>query len=227
MTWAPEAEPQTVEEARSGPSCPEVVEAAQEREIDRIVHFTTISGLKGILASSAVKARALLPEDARLKYVYEPNAPDRSRDVRWHDYVNLSVTSINRRMFKYSERQHPDAQWVILEFGPEILGDPGVVFCTTNNAYEVAHRCGGLRGFEQMFAEEVPWGHYGHIHFRYNFEPSRTTDPQAEVLYPFELPLDHLHTITVRDEETCQAADGALSHFPVDPGVVIAPKAFL
>ena len=89
--------------------------------------------------------------DTRLQYVAEENAPDRSRDVLWHDYINMSVTAINRRMFQFSEQQHPDAQWVILEFGPEILGDPGVVFCTTNNAYEVAHRCAGLQGFEQMF----------------------------------------------------------------------------
>lgn len=226
MTWAPEAKPQTAEEVSEAPRCPEVVEAAVARGITRIVHFTRIPGLVGILASSAVKARGDLMRDTRLRYVAEGNAPDRSRDVLWHDYVNLSVTTINRRMFQYSKREHPDDEWVILEFGPEILGDAGVVFCTTNNAYEVAHRCGGLQGFEQMFAEIVPWGHYGDVHFRYHFEPTRTTDPQAEVLYPFELPLDHLHTITVRDEETHEAAVGALSHFPVDPGVAMAPEAF-
>ncbi|MXV89809.1 MAG: DUF4433 domain-containing protein [Acidimicrobiia bacterium] len=226
MSWAPEADPQTVAEVTRMLHCQEVVEAAKERGITSIVHFTRIPGLVGILAAGAVKARGLLPEDDRLKYVYEENAPDRSRDVRWHDYVNLSVTTINRRMFKYSEEQHPDAQWVILEFGPEILGDPGVVFCTTNNAYEVAHRCAGLQGFEQLFAEKVPWGHYGSVCRRHWRESNQTTDPQAEVLYPFELPLDHLHSITVRDEETYDSVVAAKEIYPHDAAIVSTPEAF-
>jgi len=226
MTWAPEAKPQTAEKVRLAAPCPEVVEAAVARDITSIVHFTRIPGLVGILASSAVKARGDLMRDTRLQYVAEENAPDRSRDVLWHDYINMSVTSINRRMFQFSERQHPDAQWVILEFGPEILGDPGVVFCTTNNAYEVAHRCGGLQGFEQMFAERVPWGHYGDVHFRFAYEPDRTTDPQAEVLYPFELSLDHLHTVTVRDEETYEAIIAAKATFPHPSEIAELPGAF-
>ncbi|MCY3805270.1 MAG: DarT ssDNA thymidine ADP-ribosyltransferase family protein [bacterium] len=226
MTWAPEAMPQTADEVRKAPWCPDVVEAAVARGITSIVHFTGIPGLKGILASSAVKARRDLMRDTRLQYVAEENAPDRSRDVLWHDYINMSVTAINRRMFQFSERQHPDAQWVILEFDPEILGDPGVVFCTTNNAYEVAHRCGGLQGFEQMFAERVPWGHYGDVHFRFAYESDRTTDPQAEVLYPFELSLDHLHTVTVRDEETYEAVIAAKATFPHPSEIAELPGAF-
>ena len=226
MTWAPEAKPQTADEVDDACPCPEVVAAAVARGITSIVHFTRIPGLVGILASAAVKARGDLMRDTRLQYVAEENAPDRSRDVLWHDYINMSVTVINRRMFQFSDRQHPDAQWVILEFGPQILGDPGVMFCTTNNAYEVAHRCGGLRGFEQMFAETVPWGHYGDIHFRYGYEPNRTTDPQAEVLYPFELSLDHLHTITARDEETYEAVVAAKATFPHPSEIVQLPGAF-
>ena len=226
MTWAPEAHPQAAEEVCNAPPCPEVVEAAVARGITSIVHFTRIPGLVGILASSSVKARGDLMRDTRLQYVAEENAPDRSRDVLWHDYINMSVAAINRRMFQFSERQHPDAQWVILEFGPDILGDPGVVFCTTNNAYEVAHRCRGLRGFEQMFAERVPWGHLGSVCLRYGIESDRTTDPQAEVLYPFELSLDHLHTITVRDEETYDAVVAAKATFPHRSEIAQLPEAF-
>ncbi|MYC68699.1 MAG: DUF4433 domain-containing protein [Acidobacteriia bacterium] len=225
MTWASEAMPQTVEEAQSGPSFPEVIEAARERGIDRIVHFTTISGLKGILASSAVKARAYLPEDARLKHVYEPNAADRSRDARWLGYVNLSVSSINMHMFRFSEREHPGRQWAILEFGPEILGDPGVVFCTTNNIYPAARRGIGRQGFEQMFAPKV-YGRYSAEHDRRNRAVCETTDPQAEVLYPFELPLQDLRGIAVREEETLDAVVGLRAVFLNCPYVERKPEAF-
>ena len=225
MEWAPEAEPQSRKEASRAPRCPEVVRAARNRGITSIVHFTTIPGLVGILASSAIMARNQLPEDARLKYVYVANAADRRRDQIWHDYVNLSVTAINLHMFRFSERSHPGNQWVILEFGPEILGDPGVVFCTTNNIYSAAHRCRCLRGFEQLFASSVPrWN--GNRVARNDRLPYQTTDPRAEVLYPFELSLDHLHTVAVGDGETRDAVVAARSHFPHQPKIELDPEAF-
>lgn len=227
MNWAPEAMPQSPEEARNAPRRPEVVEAAEERGITSIVHFTRISGLKGILASEAVKARAYLPEDARLKYVYEENAPDRSRDSPWHGYVSMSVTHINVRMFESSKGWHPDDQWVILDFDPAPLGDPGVVFATTNNAYAgVIHRCTGLPGFEQMFAERVPWGQYGSVRTRDDRRRDQPTDPQAEALYPVELSLDHLRRVIAGDEDTYERVVAIRATFPNCPYVDVIPEAF-
>lgn len=225
MDGVSEAEPQSRDEARSAPQCPEVVTAAQERGITSIVHFTTVGGLKGILASGALKSRRDLPGDELVKYVYEPNAVDRHLDQLWHDYVNLSVTVINVRMFNFSAREHQDAEWVILESGPEILGDGGVVFCTTNNIYPAARRGRGLPGFERMFAPKVA-GWYGHPVVRGERPSNQTTDPQAEVLYPFELPLTHLHTVTVSDDDGYEAVEAALSHFPYAPMIERDPEAF-
>ena len=225
MKWAPEAEPQSRGEARRAPRHPEVVRAAEERGITSIVHFTRIPGLVGILDSSAIKARNLLPEDARLRYVYEANAAYRRRDQIWHDYVNLSVTHINLHMFGSSQSWHPDDVWVILEFGSAILGDPGVVFCTTNNIYSGAHRCRGLQGFEQLFASDVPRWHENRT-VRRSHQPYATTDPQAEVLYPFELSLEHLHTVTVPDDHVEDTVEAALCHFPYAPKINPNPEAF-
>ena len=110
---------------------------------------------------------------------------------------------------------------------PKILGDPGVVFCTTNNIYPAAHRGRGLlRGFEQMFAPMVPLATSTVEHPRDRRAPDQTTDPQAEVLYPFELSLDHLHTVTVRDGETHDAVFSALNPFPHQPKIELDPEAF-
>ena len=226
MTWAPEAKPQTLEDARSAPRYPEIVATARDRGITSIVHFTRTSGLKGILYTSVVMARSLLPEDARVKHVYEENVADRSRDLEWHDYISLSVTDINVRMFEFSKREHPCDEWLILEFDPEVLGEPGVVFSTTNNAYEVARRHAGPQGFEEMFAPRVPWGRYGSVRSRYGRARNQTTDPQAEVLYPHELALHHLHTVTVADEDAYETVQAILYNFPHDPEVVINPEAF-
>ncbi len=227
MTWAPEARPQTADEVRGVHPCPEVVDAAVGRGITSIVHFTRIPGLVGIMDSRAVKARRFLPEEARLKYVYEENAPDRSRDSPWHGYVNMSVTDINFHMFERSKGWHPDDQWVILEFSPTFLGDPGVVFATTNNAYtEVIHRCTGLRGFEQMFAARVPWGYYGCVSTRGARSLNQTTNPQAEVLYPVQLALDHLRRVIAGDEETYERVVAVRATFAHCPYVDVIPEAF-
>lgn len=228
LNWEPEATPQTADQLRSAPRCPEVVEAAMKRGVTSIAHFTRANpGLVGILDSSAIMARRDLPEDVRLRHVYEENAVDRSRDQPWHGYVNLSVTTINKRFFRFSQREHPHEEWVILEFGPEILGDPGVVFCTTNNAYPVVRRCAELRGFKQMFAPEIPWGYQGSTSIRGEQQSNQTTDPQAEVLYPSVLSLDHLHTITVGDEAAYDTVVGALASFPLHtPEIALKPEAF-
>ncbi len=228
MPSVPQAIPQSMCEARQSPAHAEIVADARTRGITSIVHFTRTEGLKGILHTSAVRARRYLPHDARVKYVYTANAADRSRDLPWHGYVNLSVTEANLQLLQYSKGWHPGDLWVILEFGPEILGDPGVVFCTTNNAYEqVVSRCAGPEGFREMFVSRVPWGYHGTVSNRTGRALNQTTNPQAEVLYPYELPLDYLHTITVGDESTYETVGAILSHFPSNtPKVVVTPEAF-
>jgi hypothetical protein len=227
MTWLPQVDPQAADEALAEPADPNITEAAQARGITSIVHFTRTTGFKGIVHSHAVRARRDLPENQQIKYVYEENAADRSRDFVWHGYINLSVTAISRRMFAFSKQKHPDDEWVILHFGPEILSDPGVVFCTTNNVYEdVIHRARGIGGFEQMFAQRVPWGHYGSAHGRGARSDNETTCPQAEVLYPFELRLDHLHAVTVGDDDTYETVEAILSHVTYNPEIVLHPEAF-
>ena len=177
------------------------------------------------MASSAIKARNHLPEDARLKYVYEANAADRRLDQRWHDYVNLSVTNINPWMFRFSMREHEGVTWVILEFGPKIFGDPGVVFCTTNNIYPAAHRGRGLQGFEQMFAPMVP-GRYQHMTRATAARPIRRRIHRLRC----STPSNSLSTTSTRSPfETARRHDAvfsALNPFPHQPKIELDPEAF-
>lgn len=79
-----------------------------------------------------------------------------------------------------------------------------------------------------MFAAVVPWGHYGSSRSRSGRRPDQTTDPQAEVLYPSDLLLDHLHTIATPDEAVYESVFGILANFPAhEPEVAITPEAFL
>lgn len=225
--WAPEAFPQSPLEVGLEPRCPAVVAAALDRGIADVVHFTRYSGLVGILGTGDVKGRSYLADEELVEFVYRANAEDRSRDTPWHDYVNLSVTAINKSLFKTaSQTWHPSSEWVILCFGPEILGDPGVVFTTSNNAYDTTHHATGIDGLNQMFADSVPWGYHGSIHTRQARTASETTDPQAEVLYPHSLGVDNLHTVVVPSDDLGDRVHAALSISPLSPNIRCDPGAF-
>lgn len=226
-TWLPDVEPEDLDELADRPEDQTIVDAAIARGITDVVHFTRArGGVIGIMSTGFVRPRLDLPTDARIRHIYEENAADRSRDEIWWGYVNLSLSDINRRMFAFSKTQHPDAEWAVLSFGPEVLGHPGVTFCTTNNAYQVAHRARGLAGFEQLFAPRVPWGYYGSERKRSGRLERQPTDPQAEVLYPGPLSVKHLHSIVVGNDETCDTVNAALSHFPLSVEVIIDAGVF-
>lgn len=227
--WLPEALPQEPDELSGLPNCSEVVEAARRRGITEVLHFTTNKGAVGVLHDGAIRCRRSLPHEANLEFIYRPNAVDRSRDISWHGYVNLSISRINRSMFDSSRGWHDGdgISWVIFAFDPEILGDPGVVFATTNNAYPTVRRAEGVAGFEQLFRDSIPWGYYGSVHRRRRATPvTYTTDPQAEVLYPWALSLECLAGIYVQDEACLEQIEGLLGVFDLNVEPELSPEVF-
>lgn len=223
------AYPRPREEAAALDPQPEVVDAARARGVEEIVHFTTLPGAVGILGAQAVMTRSTLPEQKYLEYVYRPNAvnPQRNLDRAWHDYVNLSISRINDWMFAFSAREHAHekASWLIFSFSPEVLGDPGVVFTTTNNIYPACRREEGLPGFEAMFDDPVV-GRYATEHHRAGLPDHWTTDRQAEVLYPGDLSLGRLQRIYVEHEVALDDINGALGALDGSWPVVLAPERF-
>ena len=224
-----EARPRTPDEVANLPPCPDVVRAAEEREITDVVHFTTVSGAVGVLAASAVKSRKRLPEEEYLEHVYQPNSAIR-KDQAWLDYVNLSITRINDWMFDNSVRWHikDDNPWVVLAFHPMLLGDPGVVFATTNNIYPACRRAEGLGGFLNLFADSVigrTWP-VTVLHDRAGKPPNWPTDRQAEVLYPGEVSCEYLRRIDVQREDTIDTMHGILGGLSLSVPVRHAPEVF-
>ena len=225
----PQASPRTPDDVANLPPWPEVVQAAEERGIRNVVHFTTVSGAVGVLAAGAVKSRKRLPEERYLEHVYRPNSAIR-KDVAWLDYVNLSITRINDWMFGTSVRWHikDDNPWVVLAFDPRLLGDPGVVFATTNNIYPECRRGEGLDGFESLFADSVIGRTWPMTvrHHRAGKSTDWPTDRQAEVLYPSEVPCGYLHRIDVQREDTVDTMHGVLAGLSLSVPVRHAPEVF-
>lgn len=222
------AQPRKSDEVAKLPRQPEVVAAARQRGVEDVLHFTTVSGAIGILAAQTVKSRKQLRKNQYLEHVYRPNA-DVRKDVAWLDYVNLSISRINDWMFGTSVHWHRDKDnpWVVFAFSVELLGEPGVVFTTTNNIYPACKRAEGLDGFNQLFAEQVR-GRYGDVHLRTGKQLNWPTDRQAEVLCPGEVPCEFLRRIDVQDEETIDAIAGALAVLELKQEVPVqhAPEVF-
>ena len=218
--------PKTEKEIADLPDCPIILEAAEQRGITEVVHFTTVGGAVGVLAAKALKSRARVSEDEYLEKVYWPNALFR-KDPAWSDYVNLSIERINDWMFQTSTRWHADENisWVVLSFHPRILTHPGVVFTTTNNIYPSCERLEGLNGFDRMFAETVS-GRYSQLHSREGKLDSWPTDRQAEVLYPGQVSCAHLQRIDVQLEQALETIHGAMGALDASVPIRHAPEVF-
>jgi hypothetical protein len=179
-------------------------EFAESNGISEILHFTTSTGFLGICASQLVLSRKRLPENQYVEHIYRPNTPI-VRDVEHIDYVNLSITQINSRLFNFSANKwhkHERLFWCILSFSPEILNHDGVIFVSTNNMYGRAQRDCGLEGLCALFDEPIPHGYSMPHCRRYEGMPANhTTCRQAEVLYPGELPIKYLEKVYVKNND--------------------------
>ena len=189
-----------------------IAEITKIREIQEVLHFTTNKGITGILSTNSVKSRKLLPKEHYLEFIIQMNCPNRYRDADWHNYVNLSITQVNKSFFGISkDKWHAgmDGWWCILSFSPDILTHDGVVFCTTNNAYTtVVKRAEGPKGLEMLFAKKVIAYDSGTPAVRASTTPENLpTCNQAEVLYPDQLSLDYLDTIYCANAEDAAKID--------------------
>lgn len=192
----------------------------QARGIQEILHFTTNSGVAGILQSQRLLPRESLERDQYLDRIFTPNAAFR-RDSQWTGYVSLSITHINAGFFRYCQRWHghEDLWWAILSFTPRVLGFQGVYFCTTNNIYSGVYRSQGPPGLEAVFAEEIERWRGNVIRRSPGTHSAMPTCPQAEVLIPGEVPTSELQRVYVARHEhaaVVHAQSRALGHPQID-----------
>ena len=107
-----------------------IQEIISDRRIESVLHFTTNRGLVGILANGSLLSRHRLNDDQYLEHVLHVNAANRpeaaanfDKSENWLDYVNLSISEINRRFLEVSKRWHnnSDVWWCIFAFDSDIM----------------------------------------------------------------------------------------------------------
>jgi hypothetical protein len=206
-----------------------IKEIIESRGITEILHFTTNSGLLGILYSQTIRSRLRLSNDKRLEHILKLNTPKVFDPIKWRDYVNLSITNINHSLYNISLNNYHDVNvnWRILSFSTDILDHEGVHFATANNAWPKCLRNPGYAGLELLFSEPIK-GRYDNIHRRSkNMVTSLPTCAQAEVLYPCEFSTQYLNKIYVKSDDQLFSVDskfGATGHRPIE--VCVDPSKF-
>ncbi len=209
----------------------------QNRGINELLHFTTQRGAVGTIATGSLLSRYMLPEDSYLQHILHLNAADRpeasayfDKSNNWLNFVNLSISEINKRYFDVSSKKwHINANvwWCILAFDPIIATHEGVYFTTTNNSYEFCKRESGLVGFNDLFTPVID-RKIGWKALRALRPAHLATCEQAEVLYPEQIPLKYLRSIYVRTEEHHDLVKGCLLEYGwKEVNVYISEKKFL
>lgn len=179
-----------------------VADVIAGRGIAEILHFTTNTGLLGMLASGEIQSRERLPKEKYLERVYRPNAKFR-KDPAWVDYVNLSISRINTEFFEHTSRWHRDRDvwWCVVAVDPVILTHEGVYFATTNNMYSGVRQRPGEEGLEALFAPRVKRWNNNVVERPEGLPAALTTCHQAEVLYPKGVPSEYFRGIYVATGE--------------------------
>ena len=185
---------------------------AGARGITEVVHYSTNLGLLGCLQSGFLLPRNRLLLAQQLSYIATLNTPVRheerssfDKSEEWIDYINLSISEINSRLFRFSTQKwhlnNEDIFWIILSFDVSVLDDPGVYFASTNNIYDMVTREEGAAGFQALFAPIIRRKHPTWRAVRGGRENELTTCEQAEVLYPAGLDIANLRRVYVRTGE--------------------------
>ena len=194
-------------------------EAARQRGVTRLAHFTPLNNLLGIVELGAIVARDRLLTLARerndtflLDYIA---FNDRLRLDHRTGHVNLSVQHPNARLLSRFRTICPCDVWCVLLVSPACLEAPGVLFAVGNAAARQVRQGGiasGVAGFEALFRDrQVSANQFQAYRLtRRGLDDNLPTDPQAEILFPGEIPLRLVDGIAFEDPLSLARAQAAI-----------------
>ena len=204
----------------------EIRKRLQTRGISRLVHFTRVSSLQGIVRDGRILSIQELPREIRGSVRNDPKRLDDQLD-----YICCSVEYPNIRLLDRFREKQPVEHWVLLSLKPDILAVRTTKFSPVNAASQRGGMVGdGIDGFESMFSSPVrEWMHGGWrtVIRRKHHLPNLPTHPQAEVLVKGQIPLSDVIEVMVDSDEAFDQVHRLMDDWPADkPRLTVQPLFF-
>ena len=193
-----------------------IAEFARERDIRRILHFTSFPSLVGIFKTGFLMSRSAMDEYAiahpESRVDFHPNDTGRW-DMRLN-CINMSIERANTKLLWVMQQREENSgrePWCILEVDPVCMEKEGVYFTVSNAASAYVRKHGtriGIDGLRDLFAESITSGRQvdgglteTYVVNRDKSVPSnRPTDGQAEVLVPGSITTKLIKRIICRSQ---------------------------
>lgn len=206
-----------------------IEEFARERDIRRILHFTSFPSLLGIFKTGFLMSRSAMDEYAIAHP--ESRVDFHSNDAgRWDmrlNCINMSIERANTKLLwvmRQREENSGREPWCILEIDPVCMEKAGVYFTVSNAASAYVRKHGtrfGIEGLRDLFAESITSGRQvdgglteTYVVSRDSSVPlNRPTDGQAEVLVPGSITTKLIKRIICRSQSEKTLVHMELSKF--------------
>ena len=204
----------------------EIRKRIQSRGISRLVHFTRVSSLQGIVRDGRILSIQELPREIRGSVRNDPKRLDDQLD-----YICCSVEYPNIRLLDRFREKQPSQQWVLLSLKPDILAVRTTKFSPVNAASQRGGMVGdGIDGFESMFSSPVrEWmrGGWRTVIRRKQHLPNLPTHPQAEVLVKGQIPISNVIEVVVDSDKAFDRVHHLVDYWPADkPPITVQPLLF-
>ena len=187
----------------------QILRRIKELAITRLVHFTRVTSLAGIIAAREIASTRSLLNRGVNGVVNDPRRLDRHRD-----YVCCSIEYPNVYLLDDYRKERPEQEWVHLCLTPVLLALPSTRFSPVNAATARGDLVqDGIEGFESMFQPRV--SARGRRRQEYRL-PNCPTDIQAEVLVRHAVPTWAIVQIVVESDAVKASVAPLLAIWPTD-----------
>ena len=203
----------------------EIQRQVAARHIACLVHFTSTTSLEGIVRDGKILSTQRLLDRSPMI-----GRNDRKRLDDHLDYVCCSLQIPNVDLLDNYRKKRPDQEWVHLCLIPDLLGLTSTRFSPVNAAAQRGSRvCGGIDGFQAMFADCVRRPLYGggwrtsRRKGRFNHLPDYLpTDSHAEVLVCGLIPIAAVIDVVFESEQLAYGMRHVTDKLPVSRPTVQA-----
>lgn len=169
----------------------EILDAARERGVKYLVHYTQFQNLKSIFNYGLLNHASL--EERGIKYAVS----DEDRKDKYSKSICMSISFPNYKILYNKYNANGNSHWALLFLEPaQILGVKECFFYTGNAAHHKRRfdkHPYTIDDFERMFD---PIGN----HIRSSIPDSFSTDPQAEIQCVSSIPVEAIRRVVLLDQ---------------------------